>query len=195
MIRPLSLLQQAHRILKNQLQNGDIAIDATAGNGHDSLFLARKIAPTGLVYCFDIQSAAINATHHRLFAADLRSFALLIQHSHAQMPEYIAAEHHGKINAIMFNLGYLPQGDKTIITQPDSTLLALSSSLELLAPKGITTILAYPGHPGGENETVQVANWCYQLNPENFSVQVINSKEHKDSAPRLFIVQKLTATA
>ena len=95
----------------------------------------------------------------------------------------------------MFNLGYLPQGDKTIITQPDSTLLALSSSLELLAPKGITTILAYPGHPGGENETVQVANWCYQLNPENFSVQVINSKEHKDSAPRLFIVQKLTATA
>ncbi len=195
MTRPPSLLQQAHRILENHLHNGDIAIDATAGNGHDSLFLARQIAPAGLLYCFDIQSTAINATHNRLFAADLRHVALLIQHSHAQMAEHIAPEHHGKIKAIMFNLGYLPHGDKTIITQPDSTLLALNVAAELLAPAGILTILAYPGHPGGENEAIRVANWCYQLNSENFGVKTINSAEHKDSAPRLFIVQKLTATA
>jgi hypothetical protein len=195
MTRPASLLQQAHAILQTQLNNGDIAIDATAGNGHDSLFLVQQVMPDGLVYCFDIQQAAIAATHNRLFTADLRQFALLIQHSHAQMSEDIAPEHHGKIKAIMFNLGYLPHGDKTLITQTDSTLLALNAAAELLAPEGIISILAYPGHQGGDMETLQVANWCYQLNPENFSVQLINSAEHKDSAPRLFIVQKLTPPA
>jgi hypothetical protein len=186
----MSLLKQAHNLLKARLHNGDIVIDATAGNGHDSLFLAQQIAPSGLVYGFDIQTAAINATHNRLLAANLRNFALLIQHSHAQMSEYIAPEHHGKINAIMFNLGYLPHGDKTIITQSDSTLSALNLAVELLASDGVITILAYPGHQGGDSETVQVANWCYQLNPEKFSYKIILSAEHKDSAPRLFVLQK-----
>lgn len=191
MTRPPSLLQQAHAILKNLLHDGDIAIDATAGNGHDSLFLAQQVAPAGLVYSFDIQTAAITATHNRLFAADLRIYALLIQHSHAQMSDYIAPEHHGKIKAIMFNLGYLPRGDKTIITQTDSTLCALNAATELLALGGIITILAYPGHQGGDTETVQVANWCYQLNPEQFRVKILHSFEHKDSAPRLFVLEKL----
>ena len=195
MSRPLSLLQQAHAILKNHLQSADVAIDATAGNGHDSLFLARHIAPDGLVYCFDIQPQAIQATHNRLVAADLRRLALLNQCSHAQMSKHIAEEHQGKIKAVMFNLGYLPHGDKTIITQTDSTLLALNSALDLLAENGIVTILAYPGHQGGDIETLEVTDWCYQLNPENFSVKTINSAEHKDSAPRLFIVQKLTPLA
>jgi Putative rRNA methylase len=192
MTRPASLLQHAHLILESHLNNGDIAIDATAGNGHDSLFLVQQVQPEGLVYCFDIQPAAIQSTHNRLCAADLRQFALLNQHSHAQMSEDIAPEHHGNIKAIMFNLGYLPHGDKSIITQADSTLQALNSALDLLAQNGILTILAYPGHQGGECETLQVTNWCYQLNPENFSVQLINSAEHKDSAPRLFVLQKLT---
>ena len=187
-----SLLQQAHAILEKQLHCGDIAIDATAGNGHDSLFLAKQIAPKGIVYCFDIQATAIQATHNRLCAAELRNVALLIQHSHAQMSSHIAPEHLGKIKAIMFNLGYLPCGDKSIITQTDSTLSALNAALELLVVNGILTILAYPGHQGGDTETAQVANWCYRLNSENFSLKTINSTEYKDSAPRLFIVQKLT---
>lgn len=194
MSRPPSLLQQAHAILENQLHNGDIAIDATAGNGHDSLFLAQQIAPTGLVYCFDIQAAAINATQNRLNTADLLNCARLIQHSHAQMAAHIAPQHHGKIEAVMFNLGYLPHGDKSIITETDSTLLALNAATELLATDGIITILAYPGHPGGDIETIQVANWCYQLNPDKFSVKIIHSAEPKDSAPRLFVLQKTTST-
>lgn len=194
-LRPASLLQQTHALLEKQLHNGNIAIDATAGNGHDSLFLAQQIAPTGLVYSFDIQAAAIQATHNRLVAANLREVALLIQHSHAQMFEFIAAEHHSKINAIMFNLGYLPRGDKTVITETNSTLLALNAAIELLAPHGILTILAYPGHQGGDRETSEVENWCQHLNPEKFSLEIKLSAEPKPSAPRLFIVQKLTAHA
>jgi predicted methyltransferase len=195
MTRPISLPQQAHAILQAHLQNGDIAIDATAGNGHDTLFLAQQVAPLGQVYSFDIQAAAITATHHRLLTADLRPVVLLNQHSHAQMSEFIAPEHQGKIKAVMFNLGYLPRGDKSIITQTASTLSALNTAAELLAEAGIMSILAYPGHQGGECETVQVANWCYQLNPENFTVQIILSAEHKDSAPRLFVLQKSAKTA
>lgn len=194
MFHPPSLLQQAHTILEKHLHNGDIAIDATAGNGHDSLFLTKQIAPAGLVYCFDIQTAAINAMQNRLIAADLINCTQLIQDSHAQMSSHIAPEHHGKIKAIMFNLGYLPHGDKTIITETNSTLLALNSAVKLLGLDGIITILAYPGHHGGDSETAHVANWCNQLNPEKFSLKIILSAEHKDSAPRLFIVQKLTQT-
>jgi tRNA G37 N-methylase Trm5 len=192
MIRPPSLLQQAHAILKTQLHNGDIVVDATAGNGYDSLFLAQQITPFGLVYSFDIQAAAITASQSRLIAADLLSCVCLIQHSHAQMSAQIAPQHHGKIKAIMFNLGYLPHGDKTIMTQTDSTLLALEAAAELLAPSGVMTILAYPGHQGGDTETAQVANWCQKRASENFSVNVIYSPEHKDSAPRLFVMQKTT---
>ena len=195
MTRPPSLLQQAHAILETHLYHGDVAIDATAGNGHDSLFLAQQVAPTGLVYSFDIQAAAITATQNRLIAAGFLNCVRLIQNSHAEMFACIKQQHHRKIKAIMFNLGYLPRGDKTLITQTDSTLLALNAAAELLAPAGIITILAYPGHQGGDTETAQVARWCQELDTEKFSVKIIHSPEHKDSAPRLFILQKTTSAA
>ncbi len=191
MTRPPSLLQQAHSILQTHIQRGDIVVDATAGNGHDTLFLAQQIAPSGLVYSFDIQAAAINATRNRLMAADLLISVCLIENSHAKMRHYIAPLHHGKISAIMFNLGYFPRGDKTIITQTDSTLLALNAAVKLLSQNGIITILAYPGHSGGDTETTEVENWCQKLAAEQFSVKVIYSPEHKDTAPRLLVVQKI----
>jgi predicted methyltransferase len=194
MTRPLSLPQQAHAILQTHLANGDRVIDATVGNGHDSLFLAQQIAPTGLVYSFDIQTAAIAATQQRLMAAGLLDSVRLIHASHAQMTDFIPAQQQGNIKAIMFNLGYLPRGDKSIMTQTDSTLLALAAATELLAPDGIMTILAYPGHAGGDSETEHVASWCAQRSTENFSFRVILSAEPKASAPRLFVLQKSTAS-
>lgn len=190
MNRPLSLLQQAHAILQKHLRAGDITIDATAGNGHDTLFLAQHVAPSGLVYSFDIQAAAIITTQNRLCSADLLDNVCLIQFSHAFMSEHIMPAHQGKIQAIMFNLGYLPHGDKRIITQIDSTLQALNVALNLLAVHGIITIIAYPGHHGGDTETAQITRWCQQLPLEQFSVKIIYSSEHKDSAPRLFVLQK-----
>ena len=50
-----SLLNLAHQHIQKRLQDGAIVIDATIGNGHDTLFLARRVATTGLVYGFDIQ--------------------------------------------------------------------------------------------------------------------------------------------
>lgn len=187
----LSLTQQAQKILEAHLSNGDIAIDAFAGNGQDSLFLVQQVMPDGLVYCFDISKTALQAIHNRLCDADLREFALLNQHSHAEMLEHIAPEHHGNINAIMFKFGYLSSGEKRIITQSNSTQIALNAAIELLATDGILTILVYPEPQGGDREIADVTNWCYQLHPDSFGVKIMYSSEHK---ARLFVVQKIILT-
>ncbi|MGZ8095816.1 MAG: tRNA (mnm(5)s(2)U34)-methyltransferase, partial [Methylosarcina sp.] len=102
----------------------------------------------------------------------------------------IPAEFHGKINACMFNLGYLPGSDKSIITETATTLPALNAAVRMLSPAGILTVLAYPGHPGGAEETRQVEFWCERLDTAQFAVNTVFSVEHKSSAPRLFVVIK-----
>ncbi|MFI3137013.1 MAG: class I SAM-dependent methyltransferase [Methylococcaceae bacterium] len=125
-----SLLSQAHQQVKARLQNGAIAIDATLGNGHDTLFLARHVAPNGMVYGFDIQEAAIVATRAKLRYAQLLEQVRLVLNCHAHLAEHIPAQHHGQIAVIMFNLGYLPGTDKQVITHSESTLVALNVALD-----------------------------------------------------------------
>lgn len=185
-----SLINLAHQLVKNRLKNGSIALDATIGNGHDTLWLAQLVAPDGIVYGFDIQATALKATHNRLQEAGLLNNIRLILASHANLAEHIAPEHQGRISVIMFNLGYLPGSDKSILTRSDSTLAALNSALELLAPLGLITILAYPGHSGGETETETVQNWCNQLNEQHFQSTLYLSQQAKTSAPRLFVIEK-----
>ena len=191
----ISLLNIAHYFIKEALQPGDIAIDATVGNGHDTLFLVEQVSPSGRVFGFDIQKAAIDSTWLKVASCCkvslLPDSLTLIHASHAEMDEFIPVQYHGNISAIMFNLGYLPGGDKSIITQTDSTLEALNRASRLLATKGLITILAYPGHAGGDKETPRVKSWCEQLNPNQFSVNTIYSIEDKESAPRLFVVSKM----
>jgi len=190
MIRPLSLPQHTHQLLSTHLNQADIVIDATCGNGFDCLFLAQQIAPTGFVYGFDIQAAAIEATEKRLQESQLNQHSKLFQTGHQHMGDFIAKEHQGKIQAVMFNLGYLPRADKNIITQTETTLAALETAILLLSPTGLITILAYPGHQGGDTETLAVEKWCSHLAHEKFSISTFDSPQAKATAPRLFVVQK-----
>jgi len=188
----ISLLNTAHNFIKKVLHPGDVAIDATIGNGHDTLFLAEQVYPSGLVFGFDIQQIAIESTKEKIKQTNYPNCLALISTSHTEMYKAIPTKYHGNIKAIMFNLGYLPGGDKTIITSTDSTITALNSSCHLLSSNGIITIIAYPGHSGGDLETVQVTNWCDQLDITQFEAHVIYSSTDKQSAPRLFIIHKLT---
>ncbi len=187
----ISLVNTAHDLIRGVLRPGAAAIDATVGNGYDTLFLAGQIAPSGRVYGFDIQQAAIASTLQKFRQTGLSECLTLIHASHAEMGEKIPAPEHGKINAVMFNLGYLPGGDKSVITLSESTLAALTCAARILAVNGIITLMAYPGHQGGDRETKQVKNWCEQLDSEQFAVSTVYSSEHKDSAPRLFVIRKL----
>lgn len=190
-MKRISLVNTAHDLIRDILRPGDIAIDATVGNGHDTVFLAEQVGPSGHVYGFDIQQAAIDSTLNKFRHSKLSDCLTLTHASHADMDNKIPTHVHSKIRVIMFNLGYLPGGDKSVITQTDSTLKALTIASRILAFKGIITLLAYPGHQGGDIETDQVRSWCKQLNTEQFKVSTIYSTEHKDTAPRLFVIRKL----
>jgi hypothetical protein len=198
----ISLVNVAHDLIKNILHTGDIAIDATVGNGHDTVFLVEQVSPSGRVFGFDIQQAAIDSTGLKvkpccrtgervLSSTSLRPECLTLIHAnHAEMAEKIPVRYHGKISAIMFNLGYLPGGDKSIITQTDTTLTAINIASRLLSSNGIITILAYPGHHGGDVETDQVENWCKQLDKIQFKTSIVHSSGNNKSAPKLFVIRK-----
>ena len=98
----------------------EAAIDATAGNGHDTHFLSEHVGPAGEVYAIDLQKSALEVTSRRLSAIGLQNVRLINQ-DHAQLSSLVPIELRSRIGAIMFNLGYLPGGDKSITTSPTST--------------------------------------------------------------------------
>lgn len=166
------LVTLAQQAIADVLGAGDHAVDATAGNGHDTLFLARRVGTHGCVTAFDIQPAALAATRNRLEEHDLLAPVRLIAAGHEAMAEHLTGP---PIKAAMFNLGYLPGGDKTVITQAETSLRGLSAACRLLAPGGRISVLVYIGHAGGSEEYNAVrgfleeldADWCWHLaNPE-----------------------------
>jgi len=159
----VALTQRVHTNLLTRLKPGAISIDATAGNGFDTLFLASHSGEAGQVFAFDIQSGAIESTRKRLDKSELTHRVTLICAGHETMQEQIPEAQHGKVEIILFNLGYLPRTDKSIITRECTTLKALDSSLKLLSKNGYISILAYPGHAGGREETEAVKSWAQQL--------------------------------
>ncbi len=155
--RPLTAL--AHELLADKLHAGDKAIDATAGNGYDALFLAQAIAPGGHLYAFDVQPQALQSTTERLQKAGLFDHVTLCCKGHEHMLELVPSDWQGRVAAVTFNLGYLPGSDKQTTTSPLSTLPALAQSIQLLRPGSVLSVLAYRGHPGGQEEAGQVQAW------------------------------------
>ena len=183
------LTDQAHARISAILRAGEIAIDATAGNGYDTCFLCQTVGPTGQVYAIDIQESALEQTAVQL--AEAGNFHCeLICCDHSQLQEIIPNEHRGVTGAIMFNLGYLPGGDHSLITQEATTLQALDAALVYLRPGGILTILAYPGHPGGEAETGAILEWMNRLPISEFETETILARSSAPTAPRLLIVTR-----
>jgi predicted methyltransferase len=190
----VSVLTMAQRWAAERAGPGDAVIDATAGGGVDTLFLALTVGPKGRVYAFDVQEAALSRTRDRLAeaaAAGSRPLAQveLLLAGHERMAELIPPALHGTIRAVMFNLGYLPGGDEAIITKPDTTLAALESSLALLAPGGIVTAVLYPGHAGGDAEAAAVERWAADL-PAARAQTAVYRFPQKPRAPYVIAVEK-----
>lgn len=189
-MKRISLAETAHYLLREHLKAGDIAIDATMGNGHDCLFLAESVGSAGHVYGFDIQEQALVATRQRLYQHRMTDRVSLFQASHADMRQYIPSAAQGQISVVMFNLGYLPGTDKTVMTQSQTTLQAIQTACALLADPGIMTVMAYPGHAGGAEETLTLQSWLQGIDSARFSVETIFSQHHQEHAPRLFVIRK-----
>ncbi len=181
------LLFKAHTHIRNVLKPGDSAVDATAGNGHDALFLAECIQLGGKLWAVDIQAAAIEASRQRLASMEKLEGVTLIQANHADLFNLIPSVFHGKIRVIVFNLGYLPGGNKACITLPHSTLSALSASLSLLAPGGLLSVMVYPGHKGGAAEAQVILDWLTTLD-KRYTYRIYTSKmlnTQEDALPSL----------
>ena len=176
----MRLTEVAQTWLAETLEEGDIAIDATLGNGFDALFLTEQVGETGYIYGFDVQQDAIHTSQKRLQNMACKHQYFLA--GHETMKEHIPTHHHGKIKAIMFNLGWLPNSDKSVVTKAETTLVALKQSLELLASDGRLTVMLYPGHKGGRDEATQVKQWLLQQ--QDMLVQTIKV-EGKPHAPQL----------
>lgn len=127
---------------------GDVAVDATAGNGYDTGFLADCVKANGAVHAFDVQQQALDAAQQ-----NCRSYGNIHWHlaSHALLEQYVSAA-----RAVMFNLGYLPGADHRCMTTAEGTVMAIDAACRILQDGGRITIVCYPGHAGGDQETAAV---------------------------------------
>jgi predicted methyltransferase len=191
-IRLLSVLNEAHRLVGERLASGDCVIDATTGNGNDTLFLARRVGPAGYVYGFDIQEQALEHTQERLLRERVAmEQVILTALSHEKMESLIPEKIHGQVAAIMFNLGYLPGGERSLITRTDTTIEALNAALRLLRSGGILTIVVYPGHPGGDEESVAIQAWAAQLQMSSYQVTSYQFLNATTEPPYLIAIYKI----
>jgi len=152
--RPTAL---AHAFAAQVLSPGDLAIDATCGNGHDTLHLARLVGPQGSVVAIDVQADALAETRHRLEAEGMADNRVRLIHGcHTTMGEHTAP---ATAALAMFNLGYLPGGDHALTTHASTTPAALDAAALALRPSGLLIVTCYPGHPEGADEAEAVALW------------------------------------
>lgn len=190
----LSVLSMAHRLVQERVQPGDAVIDGTCGNGVDTLFLAGLTGPRGTVYAFDVQEQALLRTRERLapLDADGRLPQLhVILDSHARLREHVEPALQGKVAAAMFNFGYLPGADPSVITQTPSSIAALEAALDVLRPGGIVTAVLYPGHEGGDAEAAAIEAWAAAL-PQVGAQAMLYRMAQKPTAPYLIAVEKRT---
>ncbi len=181
----LDLLDMQKYFVLKHLHEGGVAVDFTMGNGHDTEFLCRTVGDSGRVFAFDIQEQAIKSTEANLAASGCPAVYTLIHASHHRVREFVDTP----INAGMFNLGYLPGGDKRITTLRETTLPAVKAAIELLAPDGIICVAVYPGHAEGEAEGLMLAEFLSTLPRWSLcatQLKILNSP----TSPYFIIIEK-----
>lgn len=179
--RPTALAQE---ILRPLIRPGDWVIDATAGNGHDTVFLAECVGPTGKVLAFDVQEAALASARARVGEARCVEF---FHESHGKMAAHAAVE---SVAVVMFNLGYLPGDDHQLTTQSAETLVALEAAVRLIKPGGALSVICYPGHPAGAAEAVAVENWLTAQAADGWRIARYGAVGTRRPAPFLLLAGK-----
>ena len=177
------LLNFSKTFIQEHITENSVVADFTMGNGHDTQWLC-SLAKNGKVYAFDVQEQAVNNTRERLVSCGYNNFELILD-SHANCEKYITCE----IDAGMFNLGWLPGGDKSIHTLRESTIPAVFSAIKLLRKGGLITINVYPGHAEGKCEGELLMEELSSLSKFEYCVfvfRLVNSPE----APFIIGIEK-----
>lgn len=183
------ILNYAHHLLEESINEGEIVIDATCGNGNDTLFLSKIVGNEGHVLAFDIQEQAIQNTK-QLISDNGFDNVSVINDSHAHLEKYLPEKMNGTIGGAIFNLGYLPKSDKTIITEGHSTIAAIDTILTNLKKDGLIVIVVYHGHEGGKDEKELVLKHVINLEQREYSVLKYGFINQKNNPPFIVAIQK-----
>lgn len=162
-------------------------LDATVGNGNDICRLGKLVGKNGKVYGFDIQEIAIENTKNLLEKQDVLNRVKLITDSHENIDYYIKE----KLNFVIYNLGYLPKGDKSIKTNEKSTIISIGKALNLMDNNSLMLITTYIGHLGGKSENDAVNKFLSSLNQREFNVIKYEFINQRNNPPMVYVVEKL----
>lgn len=180
-----NLIDIQNLIIKTYLSDVKVAIDATLGNGKDTINMLEMFGSEVKIYAFDIQQQALDSAKSAI-KPEYHKNVVFINDSHEYIDNYVTE----KPELITFNLGYLPKSDHVIKTQSYTTLIALDKAVKMLKPGGLITIMFYVGHDNAR-EYNNLSEFVRILNPSTFKAIHINPVNQDQNAPKLVIIQKL----
>lgn len=171
----VSITERGHGILKSYLQEGDVAVDCTAGHGMDTLFLAESTGSAGKVHAFEIQDKAIEELREKM--SPYRQVKIHPT-SNVFLDEYVQSA-----KVIMYNLGFLPGGNPELTTRSGETIQSLGSACRIIMPRGVISVVAYPGHPEGAKEAAAVEEFLEKLPSSTYEVLTIRQTNRSPRTP------------
>lgn len=173
------ITEWCHHFIREHVKQGDICIDATAGNGNDTQLLCELVGEQGKVFAFDIQEQAIENTRNRLEKFALSDRAEVIKDSHTNMGQYVEEEN---VSCIVFNFGYLPGGDHALATHKDTSIAAIYAGLDLLKKGGMMSLCIYSGGDSGFEERDGILGELKKLDTKQYLV-ILTSYFNRPSNP------------
>lgn len=182
------ITEWCRHFLELQVKPGDLCIDATMGNGHDTLFLSQLAEEQGRVLAFDIQQTALDATRQRLESQDAPDNVRLILDSHSHMDQYAQSE---TVSCIVFNFGYLPSGDHTIATRSETSIPAITQGLTLLKKGGLMSLCIYSGGDSGFEERDALLEYLKTLDAKKYLVILSSYYNRPNNPPIPVLIRKL----
>ncbi|KMK77783.1 class I SAM-dependent methyltransferase [Alkalihalobacillus pseudalcaliphilus] len=184
------ILPFARTLLTQTLEPGNIALDCTAGKGNDTVTLAQLVGEAGHVYSFDIQEEAIVMTEQKLKSLDLQERVTLYVNGHQNFDACLPEEHLHQIKGAIFNLGYLPGGDKSIVTKPDSTIEAINKLLHVMPKEGLIVLVIYHGHEQGQIERDHLLDYFKTIDQQQAHVLTYQFMNQKNNPPFIIAIEK-----
>ncbi|HCV53996.1 MAG TPA: rRNA methyltransferase [Exiguobacterium sp.] len=183
------VLPYTKQLLESVIEPGDCVVDMTAGNGHDTQFLAECVGPEGRVLAFDVQAQAIEESTRRLDEAGMLERVDLYHESHIHVGARLSNERR-PVRAGVFNLGYLPGSDKSITTTGEETLEALDALLPVLALGGLVVLVVYHGHLEGKRERDAVLDYVTALDQQDYAVLQYRFLNQQNHPPFIIAIEK-----
>lgn len=183
----MQALRQSHEYAKQIVQPGDVVVDATMGNGHDTAFLAQLTGTSGKVYAFDIQQEAVDNTKKRLEQEGLLDRCVLIRDGHENIKQYVTEP----VRLVIFNLGYRPGGDHLVCTRGETTLKAIQAAFDLLQPHGLIILVIYHGGDSGFDERDFLMEQLPMMDSQTAAVMVTRFVNLPNCPPILVCIEKL----